>query len=70
MISRRRMTCILLMDRWIHLANLSMAAVLIYFVKPPQRQWINTLSMATTGKSVTLKALSSELDPAEIRLIR
>jgi hypothetical protein len=51
MISCRRMTYILLMDRWIHLANLSMAAVVLYFVKPPQREWINTLSMATTSKA-------------------
>jgi hypothetical protein len=60
------------MNRWIHLANLSMGAVVLYSVKPLQRLWINTLSMAATSKSksAALKALSSEMDPAEIRLIR
>jgi hypothetical protein len=56
------MTYILLMDRWIHLANLSMAAVVLYFVKPPQQECINTLSMATTSKSAALKGLSQEID--------
>jgi hypothetical protein len=36
MISCRRMTWILLMDKWIHLANLPRAAVVsvLYFIKP------------------------------------